>query len=75
MRKTMKRNIQRQRQQRSVTYMRTEQDRRERKQRNGNIIGGILMGLFFVVLFYGAIVANEKRMEAIGVSSSVEQSK
>lgn len=28
MRKIMKRNIQKQRQQRSVTYMRTEQDRR-----------------------------------------------
>lgn len=53
MRKVMKRNIQKQRQQRSVTYMRTTQERAEqRKDDTNNAIGGLFLGLFLLWLAY-----------------------
>lgn len=76
MRKTMKRNIQKQRQQRSVTYMRSEQERKaQRKNDMQNAIGGLILGLVMGVGgFYAADHALEKRNAAIGASSHVEQS-
>lgn len=53
MRKIMKRNIQRQRQQRTVTYMRsTEELREQRKDDMLNAIGGVFIGLFLLWLGY-----------------------
>lgn len=75
MRKILKRNIQKQRQQRSVTYMRSEQQRQQREKLH-NAIGGLVMGLVIGVGgFYAADHALEKRLDAIGVSVNVEKSK
>lgn len=76
MRKILKRNIQKQRQQRSVTYMQAERKQQERKQLIGNVIGGAVMGFVLGVGgFYAADHVLEKRLDAIGVSINAEQSK
>lgn len=52
MRKIMKRNIQRQRQQRSVTYMRTEQDRQVAKSTAlQHAAVSLVVGLFMAWVF------------------------
>lgn len=52
MRKIMKRNIQKQRQQRSVTYMRTEQDRQVVKSTTlQHVVVSAIVGLFLAWVF------------------------
>lgn len=76
-RKSFKRNIQKQRQQRSVTYMKdclAEEKKQRRVENIKNSIGGAVVGLLLGIGgFYAADHAIEKRHAVIGVKSNVEQ--